>query len=115
MKGLYEITSRPESGLFEVRLNPSHAIFRGHFPGNPVLPGVCSLMIVRECASLSAGVPLRYASLGESKFLAAITPDARPTVGLKLSKDSGGYTLGATIRCGETVMLKLKARLEPDE
>ena len=101
--------------MFEVRLNPGHVIFRGHFPGNPVLPGVCSLMIVRECASRMAGLPLVYAAVKESKFLAAITPGACLTIGLRLSNDGEGYPLDATIGCGETTMLKLKARLTPDE
>ncbi len=110
---LYEITSGHEAGLFEVRLNPGHDIFRGHFPGNPVLPGVCSLMIVRECASRMAGVPLGYASVRESKFLAAITPEKRLDVKLNLSKEGDGYPLAATINSGDTTMLKLKADLFP--
>lgn len=34
---------------FRVRLDAAHPIYAGHFPGNPVLPGVCTLQIVREC------------------------------------------------------------------
>lgn len=112
MKGLFEIISGREDGVFEVRLNPDHAVFQGHFPGNPVLPGVCSLMIVRECASRTVGLPLRYVSVRESKFLATITPDARLTVELKLSTDGSDFPLDAKICCGETIMLKLKARLK---
>jgi 3-hydroxyacyl-[acyl-carrier-protein] dehydratase len=115
MKELYEITSGRDNGLFEVQLNPGHAIFEGHFPGNPVLPGVCSMMIVRECASLMAGRPLRYASIRESKFLAAITPDPILSVKLKLSAQDNDYSLDATICLGETTMLKLKAHLNPHE
>jgi 3-hydroxyacyl-[acyl-carrier-protein] dehydratase len=29
-------------------LNPKHAIFAGHFPGQPVVPGVCMLQIIKE-------------------------------------------------------------------
>jgi 3-hydroxyacyl-[acyl-carrier-protein] dehydratase len=115
MKELYEITSGRENGIFEVRLNPAHAIFGGHFPEHPVLPGVCSLMIIRECASQMVGRPLRYASVRESKFLAAIVPDARLMIQIKLSNDGDSHTLDARICLGETTMLKLKARLIPDE
>ncbi len=111
MKGLYEISPCAEEGLFEVRLNPGHDIFEGHFPGNPVLPGVCSLMIVRECASRMAGVPLRYASVRESKFLAAITPENRLDIRLKLTEEGDNHQLSATINSGDTTMLKLKADL----
>ena len=33
---------------FRVRLDASHPVYRGHFPGHPVLPGVCTLQLVRE-------------------------------------------------------------------
>jgi 3-hydroxyacyl-[acyl-carrier-protein] dehydratase len=98
--------------MFETTLNPGHAVFAGHFPGNPVLPGVCSMMMVRECASRLVGRELRYAAVKECKFLAAITPDLRLTIKLNLNCD---YGLDATIQSGETVMLKLKATLTPDE
>ena len=32
---------------FRVRLDASHPVYRGHFPGHPVLPGVCTLQLVR--------------------------------------------------------------------
>jgi 3-hydroxyacyl-[acyl-carrier-protein] dehydratase len=115
MKGLCNITAGPEDGLFEVRLNPDHDLFRGHFPDNPVLPGVCSMMIVRECASLIAGRSLRYAAVRECKFLAAITPGDSLSVRLRLTTEDDDHTLDATIHHSETTMLKLKARLIPDE
>jgi 3-hydroxyacyl-[acyl-carrier-protein] dehydratase len=115
MNDLYEIVPRAEEGLFGVKLNPGHTIFSGHFPGNPVLPGVCSMMIVRECASRMAGRPLRYASVRESKFLAAIIPDSILSVKLKLSAQDNDYSLDVTICLDETMMLKLKAHLIPDE
>ncbi|MDR2883323.1 MAG: hydroxymyristoyl-ACP dehydratase [Alistipes sp.] len=118
MKDLFDIIPARGEGVFDVRLNPDHAVFQGHFPGNAVLPGVCSMMIVRECASSLVARPLQYVHVKESKFLAAITPDAHLTVAIRLSTnaDTGDvYTLDATIRCGEITMLKLKARLEPDE
>jgi len=31
-----------------IKLNPNHAIYHGHFTGNPVTPGVCQIQIVKE-------------------------------------------------------------------
>ena len=42
---------------FRVRLDASHPVYRGHFPGHPVLPGVCTLQLVRECKFLGMVVP----------------------------------------------------------
>ena len=27
----------------EIELNPGHVLYQGHFPGQPVVPGVCTL------------------------------------------------------------------------
>ena len=35
----------------QITLNPAHEIFKGHFPGNPVMPGVCTVQIVKELLS----------------------------------------------------------------
>lgn len=31
------------SGTVLLELNPDHAIYQGHFPAHPVVPGVCLL------------------------------------------------------------------------
>ena len=30
----------------EIELNPGHVLYQGHFPGQPVVPGVCTLQII---------------------------------------------------------------------
>jgi len=48
MDGLYKITLfdyDPDAGILNSRiaLNKDHPVFEGHFPGNPILPGVCTV------------------------------------------------------------------------
>jgi 3-hydroxyacyl-[acyl-carrier-protein] dehydratase len=33
---------------YTITLNPEHAIYQAHFPGNPITPGVCIIQIVKE-------------------------------------------------------------------
>ena len=33
---------------FLIRLNPDHTIFKAHFPGSPILPGVCQVQILTD-------------------------------------------------------------------
>lgn len=50
---LYTIQSlkdTPDGILTTVLLHADHAIFRGHFPGQPVLPGVCMMEMIAEIA-----------------------------------------------------------------
>ena len=32
----------------EIETNPSHIIYKAHFPGNPITPGVCIIKTARE-------------------------------------------------------------------
>ena len=61
---------------FRVRLDASHPVYRGHFPGHPVLPGVCTLQLVRECLNRGTGRRFRYAAIRECKFLGMVVPQA---------------------------------------
>ena len=59
---------REDGFSLELRLNPEHAIFRGHFPEKAVVPGVCTLSIVREQLERFLGCRMRFASIKECKF-----------------------------------------------
>ena len=43
----------------EIELNPGHVLYQGHFPGQPVVPGVCTLQIIKESAEQIANQPLQ--------------------------------------------------------
>ena len=35
-----------EKYRFSLELNPEHPVYEGHFPGNPVVPGVCQVQMI---------------------------------------------------------------------
>ena len=45
---IQNIDSLPNSIEAKIELNASHQIFDGHFPNNPITPGVIQLQIVKE-------------------------------------------------------------------
>ena len=68
-------TSQGETtGTYEIALNPEHFIFKAHFPGNPVTPGVCQLGIVEELMSKRAQTPLRLSHINNIKYMNIISP-----------------------------------------
>lgn len=76
-KGLYILTVfRQETTAITAAINlqSSHEIFGGHFPGRPVLPGVCMLQISQELLEKATGSPLIMRRTGQVKFLQPVDP-----------------------------------------
>lgn len=69
-----------EAGTYQVLWNAAHPVFEGHFPGRPVVPGVCMMQTVQELLEglLQKKVLLKKAS--QMKFLNMIDPNAHPQV-----------------------------------
>jgi 3-hydroxyacyl-[acyl-carrier-protein] dehydratase len=65
-----------EEGLINNRLliDKDHAILGGHFPGFPVVPGVCMMQIVKEQLESKLNRSLQLVSGGNIKFLSLINP-----------------------------------------
>ena len=60
------------TGVLE--FDPGHAIFKGHFPGVPVVPGVCMMQMVKEMLENSIGSETRLGKAMSIKFLSLINP-----------------------------------------
>lgn len=98
----------------EVLLNVFHPIYDGHFPDMPVVPGVCSLQLIKEIVSEAKGMELRYEDISGCKFLQAINPREDNVLYLSFSlKDlsENKYALQALVRSNEKDVLKIKAVL----
>ncbi len=69
----------------ELRLDPEHPIFKGHFPGRPVVPGACLLQLVEEMTSIVTGREWRLLKGDQIKFIAAIDPRVSNTLQMILT------------------------------
>ena len=56
-----------------VQLNPQHAIFDGHFPHNPIVPGVCLTQMVKEILETLLQKSLNMTKADNIKFTAIVT------------------------------------------
>lgn len=109
-----DIERQQAEGVVSAELNPGHALYAGHSPGMPVVPGVCTLMLVKESLEKLTGKGWTYRYLQSCKFLAVIHPekDRNLTLTLKWQEETTGETrLQASVSTAETTVLKLRAVL----
>ena len=106
-------SEKTENGSFiaNISLNKDHDIFKGHFPGNPVTPGVCMMQIVKELTEEFTGKKLFLKSASNVKFMAIINPYETPNLQLQLtvSETDEEVKVKNTTSFGETIALKLSA------
>ena len=64
-------------GIIEsaVQLNAAHKIFDGHFPENPVTPGVVQIQMVKEILEKALERECLLKEVGRCKFLAILDPN----------------------------------------
>lgn len=66
--------------------------FKGHFPGQPVLPGIAQMEMVLELICRGTGMPLALAEVNRVRFRKMILPDDCLTVtAMPKSDPPGGY------------------------
>ncbi|MCM4151384.1 3-hydroxyacyl-ACP dehydratase [Arenibacter sp. N53] len=114
IQGLYttEAFNKSEEGLSaQIKLNPKHEIFKGHFPGKPIMPGVCMIQIIKELTERSLGKDLFLSVASNVKFMAIINPETDPLliIDIHISELDGLLKIKSTTTFGETVALKLSA------
>ena len=104
-----EITPERVIGVKNVTMNED--FFRGHFPGNPVMPGVCMIQIIKELTENATGENLFLSVSSNIKFMAIINPEVNPDLDIKIDfvAEDGIVKVKNITSYDETVALKLNA------
>lgn len=100
------------SATYRCRLHPEAPVFKAHFPGYPVLPGVLTLKMVVDAINASqffSTQTLTVQSIGNAKYLAVVNPqetqEVEISVTLKAEKNADEpavFQFKATVQNGET-------------
>ncbi len=115
MNDFYRIESthrEPNSISCKVSFNPEHNIFKGHFPGQPVVPGVCMMEMVRELLEQFTDTKLWLKAAGQVKFLQFLTPDTTPEVNVSWQLANSVYNVNASFKGDNGDMFKLNGSFE---
>lgn len=105
--------SSPGSVKALLSINRQHPILQGHFPGHPVVPGVCMMQMIKELMEATTNQTLRISKADNMKFLSVIDPDQNNEIEAAISYvgDHGSFVLNASLMAGSITFFKLKATL----
>lgn len=108
------VSSSEEQGklVFKIELNSFHSIYKGHFPGNPITPGVCELEIVKDCICRTLNRQLYFSYISSCKFISPINPVEQNKLSVLISiLDNGNntYSIKAEVVNEDDTFLKIKA------
>lgn len=105
-------SKKDNSGIITIKINKEHKVFSGHFPDNPVVPGVFTLQMIKECIEVLVQSALQYKELLNCKFTNMIIPEDNQAIQIEYSMETGtDFRLNATVRYEDTTYLILKAIL----
>lgn len=95
---------------YELTLDGECFIYKAHFPGEPITPGVCIMQMALELLEEATGCCLRLDCARNIKFLQVIKPDETPLIHCSLGRicnENDTVTAQACLSCGDTILAKL--------
>lgn len=114
LKDFYKLISLENTTEFKhkavIVINEKHDVFKGHFPDNPIMPGVCMMQIIKELTEQITGSTLFAQSVSNAKFMALINPFQTPELLLELDvvpTEDGLVKVKNVSYFGETIALKM--------
>lgn len=90
----------------------SEPVFKGHFPDNPILPGVMLLSFIKATLHDTLGGSVSLISIDKQKFIKPVTPDCEIKVSCKvrdIEKSNYYLTADCTVSTDEGLVTKLRA------
>ena len=100
---------------YTIAILPDCNVYDGHFPGDPVCPGVCNIETIKECAMMLLGKELRIKTIKQCRLTAIATPTVCPEVTIDLTAtpadDNESYTIVASIADDKQSYMNFKGTL----
>ncbi len=96
-----------------ILINKAHRIFDGHFPNQPVVPGVCMMQLIKEMLEHQLQRPTQLSTAAEMKFLAVIDPTRNNLISasIKYSVEEEQVKITASLFKEELMHFKFKGIL----
>ena len=109
---LHEERLSANEAIFLCELKADCDVYRGHFPGKPVSPGVCNIEMIRECTEMLVGEDLQIDTIKQCRLTAVASPSVCPKVDVSVSvarlEGTQNYNVVAMIRDAGQSYMELK-------
>ena len=113
---LHEERITANDAVFLCELRADCDVYRGHFPGKPVSPGVCNIEMIRECTEMLIGQDLQIDTIKQCRLTAVASPAICPKVDVKVTvaqvEGTENYNIVASIADASTSYMEMKATLK---
>lgn len=102
-----------QNAVFHCTLLADCDVYRGHFPDNPVSPGVCNIEMIKECAMMLTGQRLVIKGIKQCRLTAVASPTVCPEVDVTVAVTpvEGGYSIVASIADSNQSYMEYKGEM----
>jgi 3-hydroxyacyl-[acyl-carrier-protein] dehydratase len=107
----YKITELlPEKVEAHLVINFAHEIFQGHFPGNPVLPGVTQIEFIRRLLSDLYKCEAQLKTARDIKYMNPMTPENAAEVDFiaEIDHSDGEIRIRGSFKKGDLIFTKIR-------
>ena len=90
--------------------NPEHPIYKAHFPGNPITPGVCIIQTAGELLEQKLNRKVYLKTVKNVKFLSVIIPEKGKLIRYNftnLAEEENGCKMQVVVSDDATVYAKI--------
>ena len=96
-----------------VEMMAEHPIYAGHFPQQAVVPGVCTLTIIKEIIGKILSREVVFAAIKDCKYVSALLPQEDLHLRINITLADEGKVVAAVERTdNQQSVLKLKATIK---
>jgi len=97
----------------EFKFSPESLVFAGHFPGNPILPGICQMEAIKIILEKLLERQCRLKQFGSVKFFRALPPNELASFTININSQTGNdISITARIHSGNNKISEFKAGYE---
>lgn len=103
--------------IVKVLLNENHEVFKGHFPDNPVVPGVFLIQMVKEIIELLENKKFQIKKSDEIKFVNMVVPTIFKNLIVEItnkSTEERAFAYNILVKNEEYTFIKMKLELLPE-